>query len=793
MFKTTLKRLLAAALSVTMLCGMCVNAAAEEDNDPGLTVTSVADAPEALPDAPARETDIPAALTDADTTDETPLTMSQFIAEFGSDMPLDDLPAFSASEVPTGGTPITAAGAADDNADMTAGTSYTYSCSYIYSRLTTAEKAFYDALTLACDRFMYSKLNFPVALNSRGVGYLPYGAEYKSIGQSRAILVTQLFMYSNPQYYFIRPGCTWSNGYMSPNIITDFFKYSNRKKCESAISSATKSWLKSIDKLSDPAEKERFIIEKLAAKLSYNKRAAEIISGGGITDGYDQTIAGAFYKKDAVCAAYSQAVSYLCNAAGLQCFSVSGKNHQWNVVKIFGNWYELDLTWYDSSSSKTSGEKWINRSYAAFKAQDPNGSHIYNTGTWSYIAPPDCKYTGIKYPDPTGYNVMVKGGSIYKGMNTYEEAVKLIESQKNKEASYVITFNKTLEVKKLTFPKYAWSVTLAAASGAHIRTKSTSISPKGSLTISANIVNSNNKPLSIKVPSNSVLTISKALSNIGTVSGAATSALFVNASLSAKTIGSIGELSVGSGGTVNITEKGRINVKELFMHSGANISITKNSQLKVTELISGDGSPKITLSKNCKPLEITAKNAYGKIYLKSSTSFVGKQVVTAKKIDPNLLFDISGIVPKVSSGTYTYGMYVKKGKATVVKFALAVNGRKFAYWNDMIGYISTLGRGSRTIELLGDYTVDKTLKLPSPKSVSSLTINGNSHDLTLTSAVTVDMKYPLTLKSMTLIPHKSFTVNVNSGNTLTLTGVKSTRKVSLVRNGGKISGSILYL
>ena len=792
MLKTTLKRLLAAALCFAVMCGACVNAAAEEGNDPGITVTSVANEQEALPDAPARESEVPPAAAETDDSD-TPLTVSQFIEEFGEDMPANDIPAFTASEVPTGGTPITAVDRSDSNADMSSGASYTYSCNYIYGRLTTAEKAFYDSLTVACDRFMYSKLNYPVALNSRGVGYLPYGAEYKPIGQSRAILVIQLFMYSNPQYYFIRPGCTWSNGIMSPNIITDFYKYSNRKKCESAISSATRSWLKSLDKLSDPVEKERFIIEKLAAKLSYNKRAAEIISGGGITDGYDQTIAGAFYKKNAVCAAYSQAVSYLCNAAGIPSFSVSGKSHQWNVVKIYGNWYELDLTWYDSSGSKTAAEKWINRSYEAFRAQDPNGHHFYNTGTWSYIAPPDCKYTGIKYPDPTGYNVMVKGGSLYKGENTYEAAVKLIDAQKNKDAAYVITFNKTMEVKSLTFPKYAWSVTLASSGSAYVRTRSTSISPKGSLTISCNIVNSNNKPISIKVPGNSVLTISKALSNIGTISGSSSSALFVNANLTAKTIGSIGELSVGSAG-VNITEKGKINVKELFLHSGANINITKDSQLTVTDLISGDGSPTITLSGKCKPLEIKAKEAYGKIYLKSSSSFVGRQIALVKKVDPNLLFDISGVVPKVGSGTYTYGMYVKSGKATVVSFKLSVNGRKFAYWNDMIDYIRSLGRGSRTIELLGDYTVEgSTLKLPSEKSVSSLTINGNSHDFIFRQNVTLDMRYRLTLKSMTLVPHKGFTVKVNPGNTLSLTGVKSTKKVSLVRNGGKISGSILYL
>lgn len=55
-----------------------------------------------------------------------------------------------------------------------------------------------------------------------------------------------------------------------------------------------------------------------------------------------------------VCAGYTEAFYYLCNLAGIECFTAAGtvvdengeyQGHIWNVARINGTWYQFDSTW----------------------------------------------------------------------------------------------------------------------------------------------------------------------------------------------------------------------------------------------------------------------------------------------------------------------------------------------------------------------------------------------------------------------------------------------------------------
>lgn len=65
---------------------------------------------------------------------------------------------------------------------------------------------------------------------------------------------------------------------------------------------------------------------------------------------YDQSIAGVFGKKSAVCAGYAGAVQYLLERFGIFCIYVdgnakeSGEGHAWNIVQIDGQYYYVDAT-----------------------------------------------------------------------------------------------------------------------------------------------------------------------------------------------------------------------------------------------------------------------------------------------------------------------------------------------------------------------------------------------------------------------------------------------------------------
>ena len=64
----------------------------------------------------------------------------------------------------------------------------------------------------------------------------------------------------------------------------------------------------------------------------------------------DQSIAGVFWKKEAVCAGYAGAVQYLLERIGVPCSYVDGSTQgstegpAWNIVKLDGEYYYVDAT-----------------------------------------------------------------------------------------------------------------------------------------------------------------------------------------------------------------------------------------------------------------------------------------------------------------------------------------------------------------------------------------------------------------------------------------------------------------
>ncbi len=68
-----------------------------------------------------------------------------------------------------------------------------------------------------------------------------------------------------------------------------------------------------------------------------------------------------FRDKQMVCSGYSLAAYYLLNSLGIETRVITGyggegtstdSNHMWNMVKVDGQWYNLDITWDDGGGSK---------------------------------------------------------------------------------------------------------------------------------------------------------------------------------------------------------------------------------------------------------------------------------------------------------------------------------------------------------------------------------------------------------------------------------------------------------
>ncbi|MDE6591688.1 MAG: hypothetical protein K2K57_01310 [Oscillospiraceae bacterium] len=75
-------------------------------------------------------------------------------------------------------------------------------------------------------------------------------------------------------------------------------------------------------------------------------------------DPYADSVYGALVEKKALCEGFAKAFSYLCNIAGIDNMIVTGftdVDHMWNMVKLGGNWYHIDVGWDKPSQSLAAG------------------------------------------------------------------------------------------------------------------------------------------------------------------------------------------------------------------------------------------------------------------------------------------------------------------------------------------------------------------------------------------------------------------------------------------------------
>ncbi|MBQ5318384.1 MAG: hypothetical protein J6K17_04765 [Oscillospiraceae bacterium] len=104
-----------------------------------------------------------------------------------------------------------------------------------------------------------------------------------------------------------------------------------------AAEKAAKKIIDSLDPDMDDYEKLKYFHDYLILNCETDKSYA-----------FSDTVYGALVENKALCEGYSKAFAYLCNLAGIENTIVTGETyvpHMWNMVKLDGNWYHVDVTW----------------------------------------------------------------------------------------------------------------------------------------------------------------------------------------------------------------------------------------------------------------------------------------------------------------------------------------------------------------------------------------------------------------------------------------------------------------
>lgn len=141
---------------------------------------------------------------------------------------------------------------------------------------------------------------------------------------------------------------------------------------------AKKTFDEEVKKILDNAPKnasdyelELYFNDYIIDNCTYNKKAAKV----NIRIGNEGNAYGALVDKKAVCEGYSRAFQLLCNRANIDCVSVLGETegtpHQWNCVKLYDNWYHVDVTWNDPDEE----DGWLRYNYLNVSDEQISDNH----------------------------------------------------------------------------------------------------------------------------------------------------------------------------------------------------------------------------------------------------------------------------------------------------------------------------------------------------------------------------------------------------------------------------------
>ncbi len=216
----------------------------------------------------------------------------------------------------------------------------------------------YNALPDLVSRSLYSQISksvYKVAATAASEGYYPtqrvvVSGTQLSEAQLRMALVA--FKNDNPQVFWIAN--VYSYGYSPDGKDTNvqLYSYVPQSQCNTMIqqlNNKVTAIMKEMPSGLSELDRELYLFDYITKTNTYDKAAVTDTSRWKAFNAY-----GALIEGNVVCEGYSRAMQLLSSYVNLQCLLVTGQgggvNHMWNIIRIDGNWYHLDITWSDNSS-----------------------------------------------------------------------------------------------------------------------------------------------------------------------------------------------------------------------------------------------------------------------------------------------------------------------------------------------------------------------------------------------------------------------------------------------------------
>ncbi len=262
-----------------------------------------------------------------------------------------------------------------------------YTSKYAYSTLTSKQKKLYAALFDGVSRHKAS-------------------INVSSLGCSAEDLEKAFYAmdYENPQFFWLASGYSYS--YFAGSTINTVSPTYARSVTDAAIirpqlEAAAEKILEEASRLETDYERVKLFHDTIINLTAYNSNGGE----------YKRDADGPLVTGEALCEGYSKAFAYLCQRAGIHCLCVSGYSsgpHMWNVLKLDGKWYQMDVTFDDP----TGGEPTLEYTYFCLSTKQMSKDHTPDNP----FTVPECNSTDYNYYKASGITQYDNSATAYSAL-----------------------------------------------------------------------------------------------------------------------------------------------------------------------------------------------------------------------------------------------------------------------------------------------------------------------------------------------------------------------------------------
>lgn len=296
-----------------------------------------------------------------------------------------------------------------------------FTSDYYYNSLSNDEKQLWNNLDVICSDYFMGNSDPVYCFEDY---FLPAAKSPVNfaVDKKSAAKIAKMYTYSHPQYYFLANFWMYDSNSLSLGIYKDFSTREAINNSRKTFKDNVDFFLRNINKSGYPEEIEKQIHDLVCNNVSY-----------GESD-LDQSTFSSIVQRRTACSGYSKAMGLLSRACGLEVISVWGKGpiggaHAWNMIKLHGYWYLLDVT-NDSNMGHIRYEFYNIKNRDAVNKYEPSiGQDVGFSDISSYI--PECFYNSVSPSTEYKEAYFTEGNYVYFSVSGTEPYIALGISIKN--------------------------------------------------------------------------------------------------------------------------------------------------------------------------------------------------------------------------------------------------------------------------------------------------------------------------------------------------------------------------